>query len=234
MKRVTIVNALDFFGYHLCEEAMNRGIEVTAVDNKDLNEEQEIMRDLFARNSLFTLRSEPDEQDENQVIVNAYEREARCDGIRVTSADKDGDIRLPALYGPFQPETMVYSSLIRTALEGKDAEFSRLTLAAEKEAVDLLYAGDAASDVFEKMENAEDGPILLSSPGSETWKTGLTTVLDTFEHLKGAGKLLNVTAAERTVGEGVTVVTVEGITPAEGVKLQIEWMERLFNEKEGL
>ncbi|WP_026690277.1 hypothetical protein [Alteribacter aurantiacus] len=227
MKRMTIVNALDFFGYHLCEQAMDMGFDVIAVEPDELTDEQTLMKDLFARNSLFThTTTTPDEA--THTIINAYERQSTIKGTQLAPITGNGHIRIPTLYGPFQPNTHVYNTLIQTALRNEKGDLEQLTALGEKEAADLLYAGDAAKAALEKVEECITSPIILSNKEDQAWTAGLTEILKAFETLSWSQDLVNIRGEERKIDEDVTVVQVEGMAIDEGIKRQIEWMRTIM------
>ncbi|TMW71472.1 hypothetical protein [Alteribacter natronophilus] len=204
MERIRIINGLDFFGYHLCEEAIARGIEIILAEDGKLTEEQEMIKALFARNSLVSF----EEKEADVTLVNEYERAGKYPGEAVVAGREEGDILLPPLYGPFQPEDGGFAALISGA-EKSVSRFREWTLSEGK---GLVHAGDAAEAVLDLLEMKEKLYVRITENMPDTWEKGVRFLADRFEELDWCRELLE----EESDGHGET----EGVgrTEANGEK----------------
>ncbi|PYZ97445.1 hypothetical protein CR205_02270 [Alteribacter lacisalsi] len=235
MERIKIKNGLDFFGYHLCEEALSRGIEVSIEEEGELTEEQEMMKALFVRNSLFTFGGE----EANVTLVNGYERAGTAAGDDILAGREEGDILLPPLYGPFQPKNRGFAALLSSCEE--DTRLFREC--AEKEGNGLIHARDGAKAVLDLLEKEERPLARITGPDRKLWNDGVLYLADRFEKLEWCRDLIQGEAddkgnggvketgrlpdeQEAYSGEKRTIIQVSGRPVKKGLAEQLAWMEK--------
>ncbi|MDM5187478.1 NAD(P)-dependent oxidoreductase [Bacillus sp. DX4.1] len=231
MKRILIVGALTFVGYHLvnkmlAEEALVYGLDFDDMESMSKISEEKLF--LIGRNALFMYSSvrdedgwkavetdhfdvayfclcEPNQQSgfRNERIILQYlkrvihmcERkkvklnllssievgnvhdtsENRRLFMKVEEEVKKGNLnysilRVPTLYGPWQPPFMVYHKLILSEIIEKECRIPQ-----KEEEADLLYVEDVCEYLWEKGNDQENlGTYNMASGEKKLWEKGIT------------------------------------------------------------
>lgn len=230
MKRVVVVGALTFVGYHLVQKFLKEEVEVYAFDFDNMNSMSKVNEEklsLIGRNALFmyfSLRDreawelledcdidafyfclcEPNQQRDfrNERLILRYvknieslckRKEKKCmmlSSVKVNDADsgdgngmffrtieeeikKDGVdyciLRVPAVYGPWQPSFMAYHHIILAQLKQRT-----ISLCIEECTCDLLYVEDVANCLYTISQREMETKIYtLCSEEKNRWQKGI-------------------------------------------------------------
>ncbi|MEI4801501.1 NAD-dependent epimerase/dehydratase family protein [Bacillus sp. NPDC077411] len=230
MKRVIVVGALTFIGYHLVQKFLEEEIEVYAFDFDDMNSVSKINEEklcLIGRNALFmyfALRDhdgwevlektdidaayfclcEPNQQknfrNERTILQYVKRFESFCrrkkikfvisSSVEVSHASSDNEnsmlfskierevqkgdadyciLRVPAVYGPWQPSFMTYHHIILAGLKQQT-----ISLPIEECTCDLLYVEDVANCLYTiGQRKLEMKLYALCSEEKNRWQKGI-------------------------------------------------------------
>ncbi|MBJ8030779.1 NAD(P)-dependent oxidoreductase [Bacillus cereus group sp. N21] len=230
MKRVLIIGALSFVGYHLVNKMLAEEVEVYGLDFADLESMSKVSEEklfLIGRNDLFMYSSirdesgwktvetdqfdaayfclcEPNRQSgfRNERIILQYLKRVihMCERkqvklnvlssieianvqdqsenkrlfMKVEEEVEKGNIRysilrVPTLYGPWQPSFMTYHRLILSELMEKEYE-----LLQNENGADLLYVEDVCEYLWEKGKTIENLGVYNMISGKENlWEKGI-------------------------------------------------------------
>ncbi|HDX9580362.1 TPA: NAD(P)-dependent oxidoreductase [Bacillus pseudomycoides] len=230
MKRVVVVGALTFVGYHLVQKFLKEEVEVYAFDFDNMNSMSKVNEEklsLIGRNALFmyfSLRDreawelleecdidalyfclcEPNQQRDfrNERLILRYvkiveslckRKKIKCmmlSSVKVNDADNgdengmffraiEGEIkkgeadycilRVPAVYGPWQPSFMAYHHIILAQLKQQ-----MISLPIEECTCDLLYVEDVANCLYTIGQRAmEMEKYTLCSEEKNRWQKGI-------------------------------------------------------------
>lgn len=230
MKRVLIIGALSFVGYHLVNKILAEEVEVYGLDFADLESMSKVSEEklfLIGRNDLFMYSSirdesgwktvetdqfdaayfclcEPNRQSgfRNERIILQYLKRVihMCERkqvklnvlssieianvqdqsenkrlfMKVEEEVEKGNIRysilrVPTLYGPWQPSFMTYHRLILSELMEKEYE-----LLQNENGADLLYVEDVCEYLWEKGKTIENLGVYNMISGKENlWEKGI-------------------------------------------------------------
>jgi len=230
MKRVLIIGALSFVGYHLVNKMLAEEVEVYGLDFADLESMSKVSEEklfLIGRNDLFMYSSirdesgwktvetdrfdaayfclcEPNRQSgfRNERIILQYLKrvihmcERKQVKLNVLSSIEIANVqdlsenkrlfmkveeevekahirysilRVPILYGPWQPSFMTYHRLILSELMEKEYE-----LLQNENGADLLYVEDVCEYLWEKGKTIENLGVYNMISGKENlWEKGI-------------------------------------------------------------
>ncbi|CAI8754008.1 MULTISPECIES: NAD-dependent epimerase/dehydratase family protein [Bacillus] len=230
MKRVLIIGALSFVGYHLVNKMLAEEVEVYGLDFADLESMSKVSEEklfLIGRNDLFMYSSirdesgwktvetdqfdaayfclcEPNRQSgfRNERIILQYLKrvihmcERKQVKLNVLSSIEMANVqdlsenkrlfmkveeevekanirysilRVPILYGPWQPSFMTYHRLILSELMEKEYE-----LLQNENGADLLYVEDVCEYLWEKGKTIENLGVYNMISGKENlWEKGI-------------------------------------------------------------
>ncbi|WP_096435756.1 NAD(P)-dependent oxidoreductase [Alteribacter populi] len=211
MNRIVILGGLDFFGFYLSQSLMNRGIEVIAVQEMPMTKLEYDLNSFFVRNSLFSLAFLPEQSDAaidrvrraDKFVLNEYAQTfesaavakftAENDVIRVCREnDKQEDpdiiplftVKVPTLYGPYQPEKMVFATLLTSIVKDEwTFTVDDLINEANQEAGDLLYVEDTADALADYITGNGAEDIQLTSGRKKRWKEAFCSLIQRYEKL---------------------------------------------------
>lgn len=277
MKRVIVVGALTFIGYHLVQKFLEEEVEVYAFDFDEMNSVSKINEEklcLIGRNALFkyfSLRDndgwevlekididaayfclcEPNQQknfrnertilqyvkrfesfckrkeikfvisssvevnhtcsrNENRMLFSKIERE-------VQKGDADYCIlRVPAVYGPWQPSFMTYHHIILAQLKQQT-----ISLRVEECTCDLLYVEDVANYLYTIGQREREREMKIYSLCSEEknrWQKGI-------ELLQKTGAF-QIEEKECVTGEEEKVVVPSKFSLEQGMGRQISHIKQ--------
>ncbi|WP_017152855.1 NAD-dependent epimerase/dehydratase family protein [Bacillus bingmayongensis] len=230
MKRVFIIGALSFVGYHLVNKMLAEEVEVYGLDFADLESMSKVSEEklfLIGRNDLFTYSSirdedgwktietdnfdvvyfclcEPNRQSgfRNERIILQYLKRVihMCErkqvklnvlsSIEVANVQDQSEnkrlfmkveeevekanihysiLRVPTLYGPWQPSFMTYHRLILSEIMEKECP-----LVQNENGADLLYVEDVCEYLWEKGKTIENlGVYNMVSGKKNLWEKGI-------------------------------------------------------------
>lgn len=230
MKRVLIIGALSFVGYHLVNKMLAEEVEVYGLDFADLESMSKVSEEklfLIGRNGLFTYSSirdesgwktieiddfdaayfclcEPNQQKgfRNERIILQYLKRVihMCEkkqvklnvlsSIEVANLQEQSEnkrlfmkieeevekanirysvLRVPTLYGPWQPSFMTYHRLILSEVMEKEYQ-----LVQYENGADLLYVEDVCEYLLENGNGLEDlGIYNVISGKKNLWEKGI-------------------------------------------------------------
>ncbi|PEM66081.1 NAD-dependent epimerase/dehydratase family protein [Bacillus pseudomycoides] len=230
MKRVLIIGALSFVGYHLVNKMLAEEVEVYGLDFADLESMSKVSEEklfLIGRNDLFMYSSirdesgwktvetdqfdaayfclcEPNRQSgfRNERIILQYLKrvihmcERKQVKLNVLSSIEIANVqdlsenkrlfmkveeevekahirysilRVPILYGPWQPSFMTYHRLILSELMEKEYELPQ-----NENGADLLYVEDVCEYLWEKGKTIENLGVYNMISGKENlWEKGI-------------------------------------------------------------
>ncbi|ENQ3107553.1 hypothetical protein SAMN04488168_103153 [Bacillus sp. 491mf] len=230
MKRVVIIGALTFVGYHLVQKFLKEEVEVYAFDFDNMSSMSKVNEEklcLIGRNALFIYSSlrdregwealeeheidvvyfclcEPNQQRafRNERLILRYvksveslckRKEINCIMLsskkvnQIDSNDKNGlffqtiegeikkggadycILRVPAVYGPWQPSFMAYHHIILAQLKQRT-----ISLPIEECTCDLLYVEDVANYLYTiGQEKMEMNIYTLCSEEKNRWQKGI-------------------------------------------------------------
>ncbi|MEI4620044.1 NAD(P)-dependent oxidoreductase [Bacillus pfraonensis] len=230
MKRVLIIGALSFVGYHLVNKMLAEEVEVYGLDFADLESMSKVSEEklfLIGRNGLFTYSSirdesgwktieiddfdaayfclcEPNQQNgfRNERIILQYLKRViyMCEkkqvklnvlsSIEVANLQEQSEnkrlfmkieeevekanirysvLRVPTLYGPWQPSFMTYHRLILSEVMEKEYQ-----LVQYENGADLLYVEDVCEYLLENGNGLEDlGIYNVISGKKNLWEKGI-------------------------------------------------------------
>ncbi|MEN1935754.1 NAD(P)-dependent oxidoreductase [Paenibacillus sp. 102] len=230
MKRVLIIGALSFVGYHLVNKMIEEEVEVYGLDFDDLESMSKISEEklfLIGRNSLFAYSSirdengwkrietgqfdvayfclcEPNRQNgfRNERIILQYLKRVihMCEkkqvklnvlsSIEIANVEDQSEnkrlfmkieeevekahirysiLRVPTLYGPWQPSFMMYHRLILSEIMEREYQ-----LVQNENRADLLYVEDVCEYLWEKGKSEENlGVYNMVSGKKGLWEKGM-------------------------------------------------------------
>lgn len=282
MKRVLIIGALSFVGFHLVNKMLAEEVEVYGLDFADLESMSKVSEEklyLIGRNALFVYSSirgengwktietdhfdaayfclcEPNQQNgfRNERIILQYLKRVihMCErkkvklnllsSIEVANMEDESEnkrlfmkveeevekgnihysiLRVPVLYGPWQPSFMTYHRLILSEIMEKEYQ-----LAQNENGADLLYVEDVCEYLWEKGKSEENlGVYNMVSGKKNLWEKGIM--------LLNAEDKVKKTVKEES-REAIKSICIEKNTPLEfGLNKQLAHLKRYKELYEG-
>ncbi|WP_026676115.1 NAD-dependent epimerase/dehydratase family protein [Fictibacillus gelatini] len=147
--------------------------------------------------------------------------------VHVRSAEKNIPfviLRLPTVYGPWQPGDMTFQNIINSRIKGDSCKF-------EKDSVteDVLYVEDAVESIYLAAKQPVENAIYnISSGKRDEWKRGLEALSVKVEHLPKEKRNMMISGKLAKNDLGFQPRT----TVEEGIKKQMRHSERtIFNRQ---
>ncbi|CAG9612883.1 hypothetical protein BACCIP111899_02061 [Bacillus rhizoplanae] len=275
MKRVIVVGALTFIGYHLVQKFLEEEVEVYAFDFDNMNSMSKMNEEklcLIGRNALFTYFSlrgdegwamleeadinaayfclcEPNQQKDFRnertilqyvkrfesfcrrkeiklIVLSSIESNHACSNdensmhfSKIEREVKKGDadyciLRVPTVYGPWQPLFMTYQHLILSQIKQQT-----ISVPVEECAYDLLYVEDVARCLYEFGRKGTGIKIYSLCSGEENqWQKGIELLQETGE--------IQIHHKECSNGEETEKIVINQMALEDGLQRQISHIKQ--------
>lgn len=125
-------------------------------------------------------------------------------------------LHLPAIFGPWQPESFIYQHTIVSQMK-RNSKFKDL----REDTRDALYILDVLESIIDLMENGNSGSYLLESGKKNQWEMGATYLQ--------VGEVPTIKRKLPEQNEPITKIKINKMTAiSEGLTKQMELTKRLY------